>query len=158
MSSYDFTDYDPEDENATLDVSFYMQRTVISTLDGGFVFAGITEEIHLSNGTHSIIVQLTLTKTDAQGNIQWTKSYGDEDTFYVVYDLLQAHDGGFAIVGYRATQSEEENAAKVLLIKTAVNGEIGLAMTGSTPNTVTLYRGDSDPYWNFVRVRIWVIK
>jgi len=36
--------------------------------------------------------------------------------------------------------------------------ETGLAMIRLTPNTVTLYRGNSDLYWNYVRVRIWVIE
>jgi hypothetical protein len=42
------------------------------------------------------------------------------------------------------------------LVKTDV--ELGLAWTDSTADTVTLYRGATDPYWNFVRVRIWKIK
>ena len=36
--------------------------------------------------------------------------------------------------------------------------EVGLAWTDSTVDTVTLYRGTADPYWNYVRVRIWKIK
>jgi hypothetical protein len=38
-----------------------------------------------------------------------------------------------------------------------VEGELGLAWTNSTSNTVTLYRGANDVYWNYVRVRVWRI-
>jgi glutathione peroxidase-family protein len=30
--------------------------------------------------------------------------------------------------------------------------------TDSTVDTITLYRGITDIYWNFVRIRIWIIK
>ena len=36
-------------------------------------------------------------------------------------------------------------------------GERGLAWTDSTANTLTLYRGLNDVYWNYVRVRVWKI-
>lgn len=41
------------------------------------------------------------------------------------------------------------------LVKTDV--ESGLAVTGLTNHSVILYRGRTDPYWNYVRVRIWTI-
>jgi len=34
----------------------------------------------------------------------------------------------------------------------------GLSMAEFTNSTITLYRGKTDPYWNYVRVRIWLIK
>jgi hypothetical protein len=46
----------------------------------------------------------------------------------------------------------------VYLVKTDVEGELGLAWTDSTADTVTLYRGATDIYWEYVRVRIWKIK
>lgn len=36
--------------------------------------------------------------------------------------------------------------------------ELGLAWTDSTANTITLPRGETDAYWDHVRVRIWKIK
>ena len=36
-------------------------------------------------------------------------------------------------------------------------GEEGLAWKNSTANTLLLYRGADDAYWNFVRVRVWLI-
>ncbi len=157
----------PEDfdyDTSTVDIDFYMQQSAISTFDGGYMFAGILENLKLQNGSLSLSVQSIAIKTDAQGNILWTKTYGDLGNytkFSIVYDLIQTRDGGFALVGYYTNSFFDEasdTSTQMLLIKTAVNGEVGLAMTGSTANSVTLYRGDSDPYWNYVRVRIWVIK
>jgi hypothetical protein len=36
--------------------------------------------------------------------------------------------------------------------------ETGLAWTGLTENSIILHRGSTDLYWNYVRVRIWLIK
>ena len=50
------------------------------------------------------------------------------------------------------------------LVKTDAAGnaqsgfKYGLAWTDSTVDTITLYRGATDAYWNHVRVRIWKIK
>jgi hypothetical protein len=117
------------------------------------------ERVHFENDDSNFTVQLLIVKVDSQGNIQWTRNYGGAEVFNIVYDVIQTRDGGFAIVGYCGMPlNDEYGPVQMLLIKTTVNGEFGLAMTGSTANTVTLYRGDSDPYWNYVRVRIWVVK
>jgi len=41
----------------------------------------------------------------------------------------------------------------IFLVKTGT--EAGLVLKDSTADTITLYRGTTDPYWNYVRVRIW---
>jgi len=38
------------------------------------------------------------------------------------------------------------------------NLEIGLGIVDYIADTLTLYRGKIDSYWNYVRVRIWVTK
>jgi len=43
--------------------------------------------------------------------------------------------------------------ADLYIVKT--DQEMGLTQVDSTANSVTLYRGATDPYWNYVRVRIW---
>ncbi len=156
ISSIDLNDIDFGDENASFSVTLYYQRTAISTFDGGFLLAGINENIVLNNGTYNITANTMLIKLDAAGNTEWTKIYGDAD-YYIVYDVIQTRDSGFALVGYRELD-DYGSSARMFLMKTTVNGEFGLAMTDSTANTVTLYRGDIDPYWNYVRVRVWVIK
>ncbi len=36
--------------------------------------------------------------------------------------------------------------------------ELGLTITNSDADTLTLYRGINDPYWNYLRVVVWVVK
>jgi hypothetical protein len=127
----------------------------IPTVDGGFLFSGINMTEIMENDDFSLNVQAEIIKIDGQGNLQWTKSF-DSEGYTIVFDVIQTRDGGYALVG-GISDAELENM-QMCLIKTAVNGEVGLAMTSLTENTVTLYRGESDPYWNYVRVRIWVIK
>jgi len=44
----------------------------------------------------------------------------------------------------------------VFLLKTGT--ESGLIWTDSTENSITLSRGLTDPYWNYVRIRIWKLR
>ena len=126
----------------------YQYGNAVQTLDGGYAFIGFN--LTLDSFTANPI----LTKTDALGNIQWTKTFGDAGVDAFLNDVVQTRDGGYALVGFRG--GLDGTAAYV--IKTAVNGEFGLAWTSLTANTIAVYRGDSDPYWNYVRVRIWVAK
>lgn len=126
----------------------YLFCDATQTFDGGYAFLGfnLTLERFEANAI--------LTKTDALGNIQWTKTFGAAGIEAFVYDVIQTRDGGYAFVGFKGGNE----GSAVYFMKTAVNGELGLAWTNLTANTITLYRGDSDPYWNYVRVRIWVAK
>ncbi len=66
------------------------------------------------------------------------------------------------LIGY--TESIGAGGRDMWLMKIDCNGNVnwdtnrfryGLAWTDSTPSCITLCRGTVDPYWNFVRVRIW---
>jgi hypothetical protein len=70
--------------------------------------------------------------------------------------VVQTSDGGYAIAGY-SNSVGTAGSDDVYLVKTEVNGEFGLARIDSTANTLILYRGANDAYWNYVRVRIWKI-
>lgn len=141
-------------ENST-EFTFYYETNSIRTVDGGFAFSGLNVNAHRDNDTTTYDIQMIVIKTDALGNIEWTKTIGTSG-YNFIFDLVQTRDGGFALTGF--TEAGPENETRMCLVKTAVNGEVGLAMAGLTENTVTVYRGDSDPYWNYVRVRIWVVK
>lgn len=117
--------------------------SVVQTADGGYAIAGYTR---YSDQTPDIY----LVKTDSAGNMQWNKSYGGPD-FDVGYSVVQTSDGGYTIAGYSYPYGAKGH--DVYLVKT--DAELGLAWTGSKANTITLYRGATDPYWNFVRVKIW---
>ena len=65
--------------------------------------------------------------------------------------VVQTGDGGYAIAG--GTYSFDTYGYGFWLVKTEV--ESGLTWTDSTADTITLYRDATDPYWNFMRIRIW---
>ena len=67
--------------------------SLVETSDGGFALAG---------NTLSIVGNLEdyfLVKTDSSGNMLWNKTYGGSDRDYA-YSVVEASDGGFALVGY----------------------------------------------------------
>ena len=120
--------------------------SLVQTKDGGYalVYSG---EIVSSPDDFSFV------KTDAVGNMQWNATYGGagQDS---PYSVVQTADGGYAIFGITDSfGTVGDYVFDFWLVKT--NVESGLAWTNSTTNTLTLYRGATDPYWNFVRVRLW---
>jgi hypothetical protein len=74
--------------------------------------------------------------------------------------VVQASDGGLALAGY--SWSVFSPSYQVYLVKTDASGlmdlEWGVAITNITADAVTFYRGTIDPYYNYIRVRIWVVK
>jgi len=117
---------------------------LVQTTDGGYALAGYTTSF--GAGGHDC----WLVKTDASGNMQWNKTYGGTSRDYA-YALVQTSDGGYALAGM--TESFGAGSSDFWLIKT--NVESGLAWVDSSANTATLYRGATDTYWNYVRVRLW---
>ncbi len=77
--------------------------------DGGYVFAGNYENAGNAN-------DILLMKTDASGNIQWTKVYGRRDTVESAESIRATPDGGFVIGG----TVEDANQSDMLVMK--VNG------------------------------------
>lgn len=69
------------------------------TLDGGFIIAGTTYSFGRGNADGYVI------KTDASGNVQWTKTFGGmmDDEFKSV---VQTSDGGYALTGYSKSYSD----------------------------------------------------
>ena len=120
--------------------------SLLTAADGGYAMAGLTTSFGAVGG------DVYLVKIDSAGNMQWNKTYGGESDDYG-YSLAQTSDGSYAIIGL--TTSFGSGSADVFLVKT--NVEQGLAWADSTANTVTLYRGITDAYWNYVRVRLWKI-
>lgn len=122
---------------------------LIQTGDGGYALCG-SENSFGVGGT-----DVWLVKTDALGNMLWQKTFGgpnNEDA----YSMIQTSDGGYVLLG--GTRSFGYGTATPAssdwyLIKT--DSENGLAQIDSTANSITLYRGATDAYWNYVRIRIW---
>jgi hypothetical protein len=130
--------------------------SLIQLSSGGYVLAGNTRSYGAGD------VDVWVIWTDAVGTMQFSKTYGGSAEEYAGGTLIQSYDGGLMMAF--DTKSFGAGNFDWWLIKTdaagnAVDGfKYGLAWTDSTADTVTLYRGTDDAYWNYVRVRVWVIK
>jgi predicted secreted protein len=82
---------------------------VVRTSDGGYAMAGSTTSFG-AGGQDAWLV-----KTDADGNMQWNKTYGGTKADWVV-DVIKTSDGGYAIIG--ATNSFGAGGQDAWLIKT----------------------------------------
>jgi predicted secreted protein len=124
---------------------------VIQDSDGGYTLVGQT----------SAPSNMRLIKTDGSGNDIWNKDYGGTG-FDWGSCVIRTADGGYAIAG--GTDSFGAGGEDFFLIKTDAAGnaldgfKYGLAWVDSTANSITLYRGTDDAYWNYVRVRIWKVR
>jgi hypothetical protein len=112
-------------------------QALVQTTDGGYAMAGWT------NGPG--LYDFGFVKTDQNGNVQLYGEYGGTNVD-IGYALVQATDGGYVLAGYTTGNH-------AWLVKTGV--ESGLVWVNSTANALTLYRGLTDVYWNYVRVYIW---
>jgi uncharacterized delta-60 repeat protein len=95
-------------------------HSVQQTSDGGYIVAGRTYSFGAGN------YDIFLIKTDANGNIQWAKTYGGIDGERA-YSVQQTSDGGYIVGGY--TGSFGAGSADIFLIKTDANGNIIWAKT-----------------------------
>jgi predicted secreted protein len=102
--------------------------SLIQTNDDGYCLAGSTHSFGSGGG------DFWLVKTDALGNLEWNKTYGEigEDD---AYSLLQTTDGGYVLVG--STSSFDSEYIDVLLIKTDEYGVVPEAAWVVLPLLVT---------------------
>jgi hypothetical protein len=90
-----------------------LPSSINRTSDGGFIISGSTE----SYGTGDF--DGWLIRTDSNGNLIWTKTYGGADNNYA-NDVRQTEDGGFIIAGSTEASNHYHDA---WLIRTDYNGD-----------------------------------
>jgi predicted secreted protein len=123
--------------------------SVIQTQDDGYAIAGYTNTYGAGG------YDFWLIKTDSYGNMQWNKTLGGPLNETGLPSVVLANDGTYVVAGNRVYNSTDTD---FVLYKISGEGESGLAWRDSTVNSLTLYRGANDIYWNYVRVQIWKTK
>ena len=120
--------------------------SVIQAKDGGYVIAGYTS----SSITHSY--DALIVKAYANGTQQWRQAFGGSAAERA-RAVAATSDGGYILAGYINTPATSYD---VYLVKVPVTLELGLAQVSLTANTITIYRGADDTYWQYVRVKVWI--
>jgi hypothetical protein len=101
------------DEHGTVEwTRAYEGFSLVATSDGGYTIAGYTS-------AYTVSVDFRLVKIDANGNREWTKTYGESETEHA-YALVETPDNGYAIAGY--TYSSGAGRSDFWLVKTDVYG------------------------------------
>jgi hypothetical protein len=92
-----------------------MGRSLVETSDGGFAVAGATNSFTVE------VNDFWLLKTDANGNVEWNKTYGGAEPERVKA-LIKTSDGGFALAG--DTESFGSGESDFWLVKTDSYGNM----------------------------------
>jgi arginine repressor len=94
--------------------------SVQQTSDGGYIVAGYKYSFGLDS------IDIFLIKTDANGNVQWAKTYGGTSRDEA-FSVQQTSDGGYIVAGI--TWSFGAGDYDAFLVKTDANGNIIWAKT-----------------------------
>ncbi len=97
--------------------NFEVGQSIAETTDNGFIIGGKS----LSFG--GTFEDAFLSKTDANGNLIWTKAYGGDDADQV-NSVFQASDGGYTFIGESQSFSTNITRTDAYVVHTDANGEI----------------------------------
>jgi hypothetical protein len=94
---------------------------VLQTPDGGYLVSGSTRSFGVDPG---VTTDFYLIKTDGNGNLQWSKTYGTSNDD-MARGVVIASDGGYVIAGYTG----DFNGFDAMIIKTNAQGDFEWART-----------------------------
>ena len=107
--------------------------SVVQTTDGGYIMAGYSLIEDKSNPANQDDYNTNwVVKTDASGNTQWSKTYGNPDKWEIPNSIIQTTDGGYAFAGEISDQSGDA-PHDFWLVKTDANGEVSSETAGPSP-------------------------
>ncbi|MCE3225897.1 MAG: lipoprotein [Bacteroidetes bacterium] len=89
-------------------------RDVLQTSDGGYILVGMTNNSNITD------CDLLIMKTDANGELLWTKTYGGAKPDYA-YSMSETNDGNYFVTGF--SQSFGGGDYDIYLIKFDPNGD-----------------------------------
>ncbi len=89
-------------------------KSVVQTIDGGFVVTGHSESFGEGDA------DIYLIKTDSGGDTLWTRTYGGTESDYS-NSVVQTGDGGYIIAG--STHSFGEGEVNIYLLKVDASGD-----------------------------------
>ncbi len=95
---------------------FEKATNIKSLSDGGFVVVGETESYGLKER------DMLLHRFDANGNLQWTKTYGGPER-EVINDILQLNNGNFVFAAEKYQPDKKEGEA-LTIVKTDPSGKM----------------------------------
>lgn len=77
-------------------------RSIRQTPDGGFILLGQTMSVNGDIPSNNGYIDLLVVKVDANGTIQWSKTYGgsSEET---AYKIIECSQGGYLVVAYSSS-------------------------------------------------------
>jgi hypothetical protein len=93
-------------------------NSVRQTADGGYIIAGYTLSYPVAQDSGSAY----LLKTDANGKLEWSQSFGGSNQYTDAYSVQQTSDHGYAVSGY--TNGFGELNGDVFLTKTDSLGHV----------------------------------
>jgi hypothetical protein len=93
-------------------------RMVRQTADGGFILVGDLADETPTRGLYES--NILLIKTDAEGDEEWRRTYGEEE-LYVGWAVEQTRDGGYVVTGWEAKTYDDRD---VFIFKTDAEGEV----------------------------------
>ncbi len=96
---------------------------VQGTADGGYILVGDQADEMPTNAVYESNIYLV--KTDAEGNLDWMHTYGEE-ILYLGWGVAQTPGGGYLLTGWEAKTIDDRD---VILIKTDGSGEIEWSQT-----------------------------
>jgi hypothetical protein len=97
--------------------------TAHQTSDGGFIMAGFTGSFGFTNSNQ----QFFLVKTDRDGNLSWSYSYGGSGQYNIPFSVRQTNDGGFIAAGY--TNGFGFGIQNIYVVKTNTDGTLAWSKT-----------------------------